>query len=283
MRELAGEHDPLLVAAREGPHRRIRARAGDGVSIDQFRGLPLHQPAVHQSVAGDSARIGDDEVLGHGEVEDAPGVVAVLRDHRHARARHRPRSARDDVGAVDLDAPGVERSQARQHVAEDTLAVALHPGDADDLALVHVETQCIEERPTVTAAKHCVDDPQRRDACAVSPAGIRLGAAAGTSTTPKAECSPRSETSRPTMARASDVASLDAVERVSTTRPPRMIVITSVADKTSGNLWLTKATALPSSSTTRRKRVEQELGLCGRQHRGRLVEHEHRRDRGGGT
>ena len=34
----------------------------------------------------------------------------------------------------DLDAPGVEREQARQHVAEGALAVALDAGDADDLA-----------------------------------------------------------------------------------------------------------------------------------------------------
>ena len=50
------------------------------------------------------------------------------------------------------------------------------------------------------------------------------------------------------------------------------MVISSLAEMTSASLWLTRATALPSSSTTRRRAANRNCGLGGGEHRRRLVE-----------
>ena len=66
---------------------------------------------------------------------------------------------------------------------------------------------------------------------------------------PSAIASARSETGRPTIAWASVRASARSMSLIeSTTRPRRRIVTTSVAWRISSSLWLTSATALPSSS-----------------------------------
>ena len=72
-------------------------------------------------------------------------------------------------------------------------------------------------------------------------------------------------------------ASASAAGSCSTTRPWRMIVITSVAWRISSSLWLTSATVRPSSATTRRS-TENSCSLsAGVSTRGRLVEDEDRR------
>ena len=62
--------------------------------------------------------------------------------------------------------------------------------------------------------------------------------------------------------------------RRSTTRPWRMIVISSVACRISASLWLTSATARRSRAITSRKRGEQLLALGRGEHRRGLVEDE---------
>ena len=66
---------------------------------------------------------------------------------------------------------------------------------------------------------------------------------------PRADASERSDTSRPTMARARMGASASAVAIRSTTFPVRMMVTSSVACRISSSLWLTRATARFSSCT----------------------------------
>ena len=72
-------------------------------------------------------------------------------------------------------------------------------------------------------------------------------------TRPRAAPEDRKDTSRPTIERASPGASASLVSTRSTTRPDRMIVISSVAPRTSFSLWLTRATARFSSCTACRR------------------------------
>ena len=100
------------VAARQRPHRRIGTGAGDVEALDQLRRLLADDPPIHQPAPLFTRLwLGDDEeVLGDGEVEDAPGVMAVLGDDgdtgcRHpagttlSRWRHRPRCVRSPMRA----------------------------------------------------------------------------------------------------------------------------------------------------------------------------------------
>ena len=63
----------------------------------------------------------------------------------------------------------------------------------------------------------------------------------------------------------------------STTRPLRMIVTTSVAWSTSASLWLTSTDRLEVAGDDLAHRGEEPLALLRRQHRRRLVEHDHPR------
>jgi hypothetical protein len=69
---------------------------------------------------------------------------------------------------------------------------------------------------------------------------------------PSAAASDRSDTGRPTIDWASDEAVAADVAMRSTTRPPRMIVTSSVAWRISSSLCDTNATARCSSTTTAR-------------------------------
>ena len=75
---------------------------------------------------------------------------------------------------------------------------------------------------------------------------------ASSSSRPSAEASVRSDTSRPTMARASVGGSASAVAISAATRPPRMMTTRSVAWRISSSLWLMSTTARCWSATMRR-------------------------------
>ncbi len=70
------------------------------------------------------------------------------------------------VLAVDDDAPGLGGPQPREHLDQLGLAVALHPGDADDLPGAHLETHVMQGALTVFAQRgqplHVEHDRVRR-------------------------------------------------------------------------------------------------------------------------
>ena len=133
------------------------------------------------------------------------------------------------------------------------LAVALDAGEADDLAAGDVDREAVEQHPAVSRPR-TVASTMRSTGGAVAALGAvvgrrpsrRRGAARGRRRSARRAARPRA---RPWPGPARRRRCSPSA-RVSTTRPSRMIVISSVAASTSGSLWLTSATALPSSSTT---------------------------------
>ena len=191
---------------------------------------------------------------GRGHRAGAPG---------RARRRRRPRR------------PRVEREQAAEHVDELGLPVALDAGDADDLAGVDVERQVVEAGRRGEATTR-IADAQRRwvgvgDVGSARPSMSRAPTAAR-STSPSASRL-GAQRDRPADHRLGERPGVGVdVAIESTTRPRRRIVTTSVAWRISSSLWLTSATALPSSRDGDAQHGEQLLGLLRGEHRRRLVE-----------
>ena len=89
-------------------------------------------------------------------------VVAILGDHGHAVGRHASGSARVDDCTVNRDGSAVEVDQARHHIAELALTVALDTRDPDDLAGVNLDAQLVEHRHPVAHGACVAHDEQRR-------------------------------------------------------------------------------------------------------------------------
>ena len=102
--ELAGEHDALLVAARQRRERGVRPDAVDAELGDQLLGAPPPLAAVDAGQRPAAAEVVEREVLGDAQPEHAPGIVAVLGDQPDAGGGHRPGPAGRHGDAVDLDA-----------------------------------------------------------------------------------------------------------------------------------------------------------------------------------
>ena len=73
-----------------------------------------------------------------------------------------------------LTLPAIEGDEARQEVAELALAVALHTGDADDLAGAHLDREVVEQRHTVADEARPVD-AQHDGACGAIGGDDRCG------------------------------------------------------------------------------------------------------------
>ena len=74
-----------------------------------------------------------------GKREHQAVLLAVFRDVRHAAFDDLARRELADVLPKQADLPALDRQQAGQRVDQFGLPVALHAGDAQHLALAHIE------------------------------------------------------------------------------------------------------------------------------------------------
>lgn len=81
----------------------------------------------------------DHHVLRHRKAQHQPALVAVLMDGADAVVEHVARRRVLNFGAVDHDPAPVAAGQAGDRLDELLLAVAVDAGNAEDLALVHVQ------------------------------------------------------------------------------------------------------------------------------------------------
>src|SRR3990170_6953472 len=140
-RPLPRDDEFLLVPARERRRFRLGPAPANVELVDEparpFGDAPQAEPAEAGVLR--LADVGEDEVLGQGEVEHETVALAILRDvpepgvQRSARARVRHVLPGDD------DAAPRRMADAGNRVDELRLAVAVDPGDADDLAAAHLE------------------------------------------------------------------------------------------------------------------------------------------------
>ena len=136
------------------------------------------------------------------------------------------------------------------------LAVAGDAGDADDLALAQRR--------------------RRRRRRASTPRSSRTTRLRASSTTLPGCAAPLSilrMTLRPTIASASSGGEVSAVSKVATISPRRITETRSVRLMISRSLWVMKMIVL-FCALEHAQHLEQLVGLGGRQHRGRLVEHQ---------
>ena len=147
-----GQHLPpddelLLVAAGEGLGGDIRAGGADVEAGDDLVGPPPRPLAVDPEAAGDRALrlMAEHDVLPQRRHEHEPIALAVLRDVPEAAGAAGLGAEAGGVAAVDLDAAGGQRLGAEQRAHQLGLAVALHTGDAHDLAPVHAERHVLEQ------------------------------------------------------------------------------------------------------------------------------------------
>ena len=148
-------------------------------------------------------------------------------------------------------------AQAGERPDQLVLAVAGHPGDAEDLAGAHVERDGAHRLVPAVVLHLEVRRPRARRRPGVD--------------------SPRSTvrlTSRPTIRLARSSSSVSDGSRVPTTLPRRMTVIRSAISRTSYSLWLMKMTEVASSRVELAEDREDLARLLGREDGGRLVEDE---------
>ena len=175
-------------------------------------------PPVEHAAAGDGVGVGHDQVLGHGHVEHAPGVVAVLGDDADAGARPWPRLGRwarptpstSTVPLVELDEADSTSASARCPLPSTPATPTISPG-------VHRRAtgRRAAGRPSWPRTDGAVDAQHRRTGALAADVDRPRRA---TSSAPSIVASerrarrppPRSETGRPTIARASVRASASA-------------------------------------------------------------------------
>ena len=145
-RQLAGQHDALLVAARQRPHRRLgRARPWiSNACISSFARASIALRSSRPRLAH-RGEVGQHEVLGDGQVEHAPRVVAILGDDADAGGAERARLVGHAPLPADEHLTVHPTDQAGQDVGERPLAVALDAGEPDDLAAAHRDRQVVEQ------------------------------------------------------------------------------------------------------------------------------------------
>ena len=141
---LPPDDELLLVAARQGE----RGHLGPGVRTSNSSMISLVRRAAprrgrsRSPVANGRLRlVAEHDVLPQRRREHEAVALAVLRDVPEA-TRHGARLGAEagGVAPVDLDAAGGERLGCRAMAPDQLgLAVALHAGDADDLAPMHAE------------------------------------------------------------------------------------------------------------------------------------------------
>ena len=260
-RELACEHDPLLVATRERPHRCVGTRALDVELVDHARREPgrVRRGSITPRSAA-LARIDQDEVLGHRHVEHDARVVTILGDDGDAgRGPSRPARRVDTSTPSTPNRARSSGSRLDSRSARAALPVALDSGDADDLAGRTSSDKSSRSRTPALAAdrRGAVDDEHRAISTAASAVGSRRprsGARRRLDHRPDRGRRARSAATR--SVRPSPRASVASIGRQSvvsrsTTRPWRMIVTSSVAVQHLVELVADEHDgAMPSAATT---------------------------------
>jgi hypothetical protein len=150
---LVGEHDAgvaveharqdqlLDIAARQQPRGRVGAGAAHVVVADGGLGAGADGGTFQEAAALEigPAHLLDDDVLGHRHGADDAVMVAVFGDPGDAGAGEGARGLAPDRGTIE---PHVARGlfcEPGDEVGQRRLAVARHPGDADDLAFAKGE------------------------------------------------------------------------------------------------------------------------------------------------
>ncbi len=147
--DLAADHELLKVATREGASRRIRRTDPHVEGLDHaprqcFRD-PRQQETATAHPAGRVAR--QHEIVAEREARDGGVAVALFRHEGGATAAAGRDPGAADVLAVDADLAGrAGQPFARQRREELVLAVARHPGDAEDLAAPYDEVDVPQGR-----------------------------------------------------------------------------------------------------------------------------------------
>ena len=148
--QLAGENDLLLVAAGEIPDLLVGGLASDVVFADHLPGigrdgLLFHMQAVQR---GKLRLVGllEHKIVRDRHVADQALQIPVLRDERHVVLDRGPRAEDRDLLSLALELAALRREHARQQLRELRLPVAVHTGNADDLAPADAEADVIEAR-----------------------------------------------------------------------------------------------------------------------------------------
>src|SRR6202011_1560610 len=137
----AGERDLLLVAAGKIGDQLLWARHADVELLAEFLDhgtlggfVDEHAPALDPLVSGHT------EIDAHRERQEQRLLLAVLRYQADPVADGVLRRTDMDLAAVDDDATGIERVRAEDRPRHLGAAGADQPGDAEDLAPAHFET-----------------------------------------------------------------------------------------------------------------------------------------------
>ena len=144
--DLAGDHDLLLVAAREILGRQIRVRRAHVETLDLAHGVGADRGIVHHQPVLEFGRvvIAEGHVFPGGEIHDQPLDLTVLGDMADAGMTPRPcvRAFQGQGLALQRNLAGKLRAGfgiAAQYLQQLRLAVSGDAGDADDLAGADVQ------------------------------------------------------------------------------------------------------------------------------------------------
>ncbi len=255
---LAGDDQLLLVAAGEDCRRGSKIDGGADVEVadDPRPRLAVDRVPVHADAVGEGRRVVAVEhgVLGDAEVLDHAGALAVLGDVGDARRwRSRALARVMSLRRRKVTVPAGDAAQAGERLDQLGLAVALDPGDADDLAGADVKST-----PATATSSRSLSTVRSLTSRRTGP-GARSSLLDGEAT------------ARPTIisARSALVAVFGSPSP--TTRPARSTVMRSATSSTSCSLWVMKTIALPASRSERTM-LEEVADLLRGEHRGRLVE-----------
>ena len=147
--QLARDHDLLLVAAGQVPDRHVDAGRAHVEAPRPARARVVGDRAAPRSTPRRERRAAvavEHEVVGDRERRDQTVLAAVLGHVADAQLVDLARRQPADVGAVDRDAAADARAHPGDRLDQLALAVALHAGDAEDLAGAHGEVDAGHDR-----------------------------------------------------------------------------------------------------------------------------------------
>lgn len=138
--ELAGQDDLLLVATGEAAGRLVDGGAANVVLLAHLLGKLVDGVGLEPGAVADGEAVGvgllEHEVLGDGHAADEAHGVAVLGDVAQASVDEGLGAEEGDLALGVVHLAGLGRDEARDHLGELGLAVAVDAGDAHDLSAV---------------------------------------------------------------------------------------------------------------------------------------------------
>jgi len=144
--ELPGDDQLLLVAARQLADVGARRRCADVVLLDQLVCVAMCVVPVH----ADAVAVGlgvvavEHQVLGDVECENQAEPLTVLRDVGDVGIVHRTGRGQGHVDSIELDVTAQRIDEPGERLDQLGLAVALDPGDPNDLARPDLEAHMID-------------------------------------------------------------------------------------------------------------------------------------------